>query len=220
MPAIAHSKPVTCMHLAPIDIGTGPPAPVASHVRRPTEFALDAVLDAVPARVLLLDAEAFITFRNAPAVDGDLACLAMVGGRVVRFAGAASEPFERAFARARAGVGSSAIVVRTDGGRPQLWRVTLGAVATRDRTMRAVVLLVEPPAAPACAVTPALRRLFGLTAAEARVLELLLDERAPREIAAELQIAMSTVRSHLSALFAKTCTQRQTQLLALARAAS
>ncbi|HEU0202427.1 MAG TPA: LuxR C-terminal-related transcriptional regulator [Burkholderiaceae bacterium] len=62
-----------------------------------------------------------------------------------------------------------------------------------------------------------LERLFDLTPAERRVFGLLLADRSPREIAGELRIAVTTVRTHLQSLFAKTGTRRQSELVALAR---
>ncbi|HXF47297.1 MAG TPA: LuxR C-terminal-related transcriptional regulator [Burkholderiaceae bacterium] len=175
---------------------------------------LQALLDAVPDPVLLLDRDAFIAYRNAGAQPATLACLTIAGGRVLRFAGVASEPFERVFARARAGVGSRAMVVLAAGGRAHVWRLTFGPLPQAGAGGAAAVVLVDPP--PAWVPTPALSCLFGLTPAEARVLALLLQSQSPREIAAALQIATTTVRSHLKALYAKTGTRRQAELIALA----
>ena len=58
-------------------------------------------------------------------------------------------------------------------------------------------------------------RTFGLSAAEARLLPPLLRGSAPAEIAAELGVKVSTVRSQLSAIFAKTGTLRQQDLIRL-----
>jgi DNA-binding CsgD family transcriptional regulator len=52
------------------------------------------------------------------------------------------------------------------------------------------------------------------------VLALLLDDCRPREIAEELKLSITTVRSHLKALFAKTDTRRQSELVALAWSAA
>lgn len=58
-------------------------------------------------------------------------------------------------------------------------------------------------------------RTFGLSTAEARLLPPLLRGSAPAEIAAELGVKVSTVRSQLSAIFAKTGTLRQQDLIRL-----
>ena len=58
-------------------------------------------------------------------------------------------------------------------------------------------------------------RLFGLTPAEQRVLALLLEDQAPKQIAHALGIGVSTVRTQLSSLLQKTGTRRQQDLLRL-----
>ena len=62
----------------------------------------------------------------------------------------------------------------------------------------------------------AVAAVFDLTAGEIRVAERLLTGRAPAEIARDLALAMSTVRSHLASIFAKTGTSRQSDLVRLA----
>lgn len=53
----------------------------------------------------------------------------------------------------------------------------------------------------------------GLTPAELGVLTLLLDGETPSEIAATRGVAISTVRTQLKRLFAKTGTRRQADLV-------
>jgi DNA-binding CsgD family transcriptional regulator len=53
----------------------------------------------------------------------------------------------------------------------------------------------------------------ALTPAELGVLTLLLDGKTPSEIAATRGVAISTVRTHLKRLFAKTGTRRQADLV-------
>lgn len=62
----------------------------------------------------------------------------------------------------------------------------------------------------------AVAAVFDLTAGEIRVAERLLTGRTPAEIAEDLALAMSTVRSHLASIFAKTGTSRQSDLARLA----
>jgi DNA-binding CsgD family transcriptional regulator len=54
--------------------------------------------------------------------------------------------------------------------------------------------------------------LFGLTPAECRVSLLLADGHAPKEIADSLGVTANTVKSHLSSIYNKTDTSRQSQL--------
>jgi len=62
---------------------------------------------------------------------------------------------------------------------------------------------------------PMLRRLFGLTPAEARLAQALSRGDGLAEIAQALAIKMPTARSQLAAIFGKTQTNRQPQLVAL-----
>jgi len=57
--------------------------------------------------------------------------------------------------------------------------------------------------------------LFGLTRAEQKVLSLLLEDQAPKQIAQSLGVGLSTVRTQLSSLLQKTGVRRQQELLRL-----
>lgn len=59
----------------------------------------------------------------------------------------------------------------------------------------------------------ALRKMYGLTPAEARLAEALLDNQTVESYALSAQVSRNTVRSHLASLFAKTGTRRQAELL-------
>ncbi len=60
--------------------------------------------------------------------------------------------------------------------------------------------------------------LFNLTLSEGKVLELLLKNQAPQEIAVVLDVKITTVRTHLAALLAKTNSKRQQDLIRMAAA--
>ncbi|GEM_PF-5189746 len=55
---------------------------------------------------------------------------------------------------------------------------------------------------------------YGLSVAESRVAWLLTEGLAPDQIAAQLNVTMATIRSHLKRLFVKTSTSRQAELVA------
>jgi len=61
----------------------------------------------------------------------------------------------------------------------------------------------------------ALRELFGLTAAEARVALALFEGASPREAAESLGVSVITVRNQLASVFEKTETHRQADLVRL-----
>ena len=56
---------------------------------------------------------------------------------------------------------------------------------------------------------------YGLSKAETRALKALVETQGPAEAAAQLNIALSTVKSHLRKIFQKTNTSRQAELLRL-----
>lgn len=60
-----------------------------------------------------------------------------------------------------------------------------------------------------------MRNRFGFTAAEAEVAIALMAGNQVKRIAAMQRVAVSTVRTHMSALFSKTRTRRQVELIAL-----
>jgi DNA-binding CsgD family transcriptional regulator len=60
-----------------------------------------------------------------------------------------------------------------------------------------------------------LQQLYGLTPAESRLALLLAAGNAPKEAAQQLQVGISTVRSQLKSIFAKTDTNRQSELVRL-----
>lgn len=76
------------------------------------------------------------------------------------------------------------------------------------------VLFVSLPEDPQEAPAELLRRLFGLTLAEARVCERLVQGRTVKDIAADLAVAVETVRAHLKSAYAKTGTSKQAELVA------
>ncbi len=60
-----------------------------------------------------------------------------------------------------------------------------------------------------------LQQMFGLTSAEAQLATSLAAGQTPLEIARNSKLSRTTIRSHLAALFSKTDTNRQSELVAL-----
>jgi DNA-binding CsgD family transcriptional regulator len=75
-------------------------------------------------------------------------------------------------------------------------------------TLTAIAPRPGPPA-------PLLAGAFRLTPAEARLASLIAEGRSPEDAAEELRIARATARNQLKAIFAKTATRRQSELVAL-----
>lgn len=81
-----------------------------------------------------------------------------------------------------------------------------------------VLLLMVDSARRPDAAAEFLTKAFSLSKSESRVLPLLIKGLAPADIAQALGLKLPTVRSQLSAVFAKTGTARQQDLMALASA--
>lgn len=178
---------------------------------------LQGLLDAVgqPLVVLAADRALVALSRCAPAALHT--CVIVREGRVGGFAGPASDRFDAVFARALIGCGCDVAVVPSGADLP--WRLHFAPLAdaawlSSDLTRAAVLLTIDAPRSRRDLT--ALARLYRLTSAEVRVLVLLLDGRDTAAIAAEMRIAMTTLRSHLKALYQKTQTRRQAELVRLA----
>ena len=91
---------------------------------------------------------------------------------------------------------------------------TSGPGAAHAQPGACMLLLAKHAQAPS-SVSDFVMRLFGLSPAEARLLPLLLQGSAPAEMAEELGVKVSTVRSQLSSIFAKTGATRQQDLIRL-----
>jgi len=81
-----------------------------------------------------------------------------------------------------------------------------------DQTITILLLDLDVYSAPNPAT---LRRLFGLTFAECRLAFHLAQGRTPKEVATLLGVSRATVGSQLGAVFSKTHTKRQAELVAL-----
>jgi len=78
-----------------------------------------------------------------------------------------------------------------------------------------VACFISDPEAGHVPTADALGKIYGLTPAEAEVVQLLAKGLALDAIAADRGISLNTVRSHLKHIFSKTGTSRQSELLSL-----
>jgi DNA-binding CsgD family transcriptional regulator len=111
------------------------------------------------------------------------------------------------------------IPARTSHGRPAIIQVLplrhrKIAQGVEQRVAAAVFIAnaADPPRLPA----DAMALLYDLTPAEVRIFELIIAGHTPSEIAMQLNIALATVKSHLSRVFDKTGCARQSDLVAMA----
>ena len=90
----------------------------------------------------------------------------------------------------------------------------VGAASALFQRARALVMITDPSEHREPA-EPVLRQAFGLTPAEARVALAFSRGEDTREVASACGVSPDTVRAHLKALFARTGTRRQAELVAL-----
>ena len=111
---------------------------------------------------------------------------------------------------------SGAVALPRPAGRPLVAHVAPLVGSARDlfQQARAVLLLIDPDEGRDLA-EPLLRGAFGLTPAEARLARALALGRSLAEIAAAHGTTEGTTRIQLRAIFAKTGTRRQAELVAL-----
>jgi len=81
--------------------------------------------------------------------------------------------------------------------------------------IRTAIVILRDPARRDFVQAAALERLFGLTPAEARLASLLANGLSVEDAAVQLGVTRNTVRTQLQAVFAKTRTRRQGDLIRL-----
>jgi DNA-binding CsgD family transcriptional regulator len=98
--------------------------------------------------------------------------------------------------------------------------LTSGLRETRGKTLSAsAAIFVHHQPTFDEGLTTTVAAVFGLTGAEARVLCALLEGLSLSETAERYQISVNTVRTHVQRMFAKTNTNRQSDLIRLASSA-
>ena len=90
-----------------------------------------------------------------------------------------------------------------------------GDLRTRLMPQATAAVFITGPHTRASFDVDALAHAYGLTPAEARVLEQLLAGVTLGEAAEALDISLTTVKTHLSRIFSKTGVSRQADLVAL-----
>jgi DNA-binding CsgD family transcriptional regulator len=92
------------------------------------------------------------------------------------------------------------------------WRM-IWVVPAADRGMAFVALAQSDSASK---VVDQLSEAFGFTLAEAKVLKLILEDEAPKQVAASLSISTNTVRTHLRSIYSKMNVRGLAQAIRLA----
>lgn len=182
------------------------------------------VLDRLPLGAVMLDTEGRPVLANRRAREilaaGDglecdrdglrAACSAETGALRRAIADAC-----RTAAGAGTAPGGAVALSRPSGGPPL--QLLVSPLATRASvaggTRPAVVVFISDPGSQAQPCEELLRRMYGLTPAEARVAALLVGGRTAEEITGELEIALNTARTHIKRVLDKTGARSQSDLL-------
>ena len=116
----------------------------------------------------------------------------------------------------RSGVcgGDSFLCSRPSGKRPYVVHVLPAGTTWDHPAPRALVVIIDPEQQPEPPID-LLRRLYGLTQAEAAVAVRVLRGDGLKPIAEELSVSLTTVKTHLQHVFDKTDTHRQAELVRL-----
>jgi DNA-binding CsgD family transcriptional regulator len=191
-------------------------------MRELTVKTLEASFDALLVPVLFVDAHRRIVHANGAARDllarGDP--IRSERGALTAQDSGAAQRLEAAIAalggNAVKGESSRIVYLPFADGRPAFAHVLpiASGVARRQIEPRAIAaIFIAPADGPPSLPLQAWTSAFGLTAAEVRVLERLIEGRTILEVAKELKIGVSTARTHLAHLMQKTGSSRQTDLI-------
>jgi DNA-binding CsgD family transcriptional regulator len=178
-------------------------------------------LNAVRLPAIALDRLGFVLDANRGAEDLFDADICIKDRRLAVWDAAARQDLEKLVERLPvtsdlATLPCTPIVVRRREKRPVILRVVPVHGAARTPFLGARVLLtltsLESRPWPNAAT---LTRTFGLTPAEARLASIIAEGLSPEQAAQTLEISRLTARNQLKAIFGKTDTHRQSELVAL-----
>ena len=196
-----------------------------------TRAAVDfeAVIEGLHTSVLIVDARRTLLYANRAARELIQAgtTLTVQDKVLVSYTPGGGRALAAAVARACAsdlalGEGSLAVPLGAHGGVHVAYVLPLKRRASLEGLVpdaTAAVFVASPRAWPGAA-SHQVAALFGLTPTEARVFDGVAAGQTPAEVARSLEVAPSTVRTHLLRLFEKTGVHRQVELVRLAAALS
>ena len=172
---------------------------------------LHRFLDAFDFGLLMLDPAAVVTYANQTAreLSASPALARWLGGLPQRVQN--HEPLGKLVRSCARGQGGGRVLGERT---PELIALALPVGGPSEQPGACMLLLTTYARMPSSALDFVIRT-FGLSQAEARLLPLLLHGNSPATIAAELGVKLSTVRTQLSAVFAKTGAMRQQDLIRL-----
>jgi DNA-binding CsgD family transcriptional regulator len=202
-------------------------ARVAGHLRRieSRRSGLEALFGVIRVATVVTDRFGRLEYRNgaAQALLAEADGVVLRRGRLATADRTAAEALRAAIfetvAPARSGGAERQVVIPRAGRHALLASVAAlpadDAPTAFGAPMQAVVFLLDPER-PHEGDTEVLQRLFGLTAAEAAVMKEIAAGARPAEIAEASARSLETVRTHLKAVYDKTGTKSQADLVRLA----
>jgi len=175
---------------------------------------MGALLHAQTSAVLLVGADGRIAFANAEAetILGAKDGLSARSG-IFSAVGQVGAALEAAMARAALGGGDALLVERPSG--KAAYRLLITPHRGKGVAPGRVMVVIEDPSTVDPGLGARLRRLYGFTAAEADLAERLLQGQALSEASEARGVMVSTGRSQLNSMLAKTGVRRQSELLAM-----
>lgn len=187
--------------------------------------ALGQTLDRVPAGVILVSEDAEILYANSTAgrMINAASPVFSAGGRLSAADRATTRQLQRtvaAAARSEAAIGSAGIGLALKGhdGPPataHVLPILHGAARARLAPRGAAAIFIASEGVQPPKNLQPVADLYGLSRAETRLLERLMQGDSLAGAASALFISQNTAKTHLSRIFAKTETKRQASLVAL-----
>ena len=147
--------------------------------------------------------------------EGD--SLVLRGGRVHAAEADDAFRFQSAISQAARGEPGTELSLAGCRSGPRACDVSVVGAPTLQSGRAAVLVVIARRDAAGGPTAARLVQAFGLTAAESRVGLALLEGKTPAEYAAAAGLSLATVRTHLSAVFAKTGTRRQAEAVQVLR---
>jgi DNA-binding CsgD family transcriptional regulator/PAS domain-containing protein len=174
-------------------------------------------LNSIGSAILLLDTNGRILFANQKAelLLSQSVNPTVLNGRLCSQDIDKNNAIKQALRQAQAGLGTTLRL--DDGGTIGLRVLTFSPISPKSSdklsTPARILVMISEPEIAAPDELAEFAKLYRLTAAETRVLTQLLQQQGTKEIAGALHVSMPTLRTQLSALFAKTNTKSQRELI-------
>lgn len=188
-----------------------------------TAIGITEVIDALRHGVAIIGTERAIVHLNSAAAQilksGDGLCIR--SGRIEAVRASTNEQLQSSITEALVGQrcgarsGDSLACSRPSGKRPYVIHLLpLATPADNPSAAKALALIIDPEQEPE-PPKMLIRRLFGLTNAEADVALRVMRGDGLKPISADLALSRATVNTHLQHIFDKTGTHRQAELVRL-----